>query len=105
MGELTIRSYMVLQSEEVFDLFAEAIRKNRPLELDLLGEGEACRVCFRADTVIHDPHDWRILGRLENGSSMNIARGRLPDGSPYADHALIVRRPDSRPEQLTDGQC
>jgi len=36
---------------------------------------------------------------------MNIVMGRLPDGSPYADHTDIVRRPDPRPEEPTDGQC
>lgn len=30
MGELTMRSYTVLQSEEAFDLYAEAARRDRP---------------------------------------------------------------------------
>jgi len=39
MGELTILSYAVLQSEEVSDLFADTVKIDRPLKLDLPGGG------------------------------------------------------------------
>lgn len=104
MGELTMRSYTVLQSEEAFDLYAEAARRDRPLELDLLGHGQACQIRFRPDTVVHDPDDWRILGRLEDGSPVNIVLGRRPDGTPFAERAIIVRRPGPRPEEPCEGE-
>jgi len=103
MGELMMKSYTVLQSDEAFDMYTEASRRNLPLELDLLGEGEACRISFRPNTIIHDVDDWRILGKLDDGRLVNIIMGRHADGTPYADRAIIARRPHRRPEELREG--